>query len=721
MPCARAPVRDMPIRNPRYSTRVRKGRGILDKRGQDAKACEARRPDLGNAVIWFGHGTRSVDPHWVTCAAARKGTTKPSLPGRLVAFFSGPRLASSRDEQPQTGRQSRNSTALTNPMIEHNRAVPKPLLAAALVLATLPLPGQEVCAAGSVVDIDYQSAAVREMALALGQPSSDTLVSAASIDSRYIAFVDYNNLYCLDTRSASVRVVAHPQSLAGRWEPTGIAYHEPSKTLYLANYRGNNILEGSLDCAEGTFAIASVISSPETISPENVAISSDGGTLVSANYDGSSLTAFRFHSQGWTPLWTKRVPLAHGVAIIDEHAYATSLGDRTISRFDLQTGKREALAGQLGADPVQTDLMWPTGLTDVKGQLILTDAHSGYVCSIDKATLRAQTCFGGNGPGPGKFNMPYGIAPRGNNLLIASTFSSRLVEADVDFATGRLRILRDWYWTGNRKLNLPYFDSATAQMTRTPAYACDPYSSACQMPAWLPGYTCAYRGLATENQSKFLRFPTGDSILEASNGDEYYFIDSFAGRSDQDSYFFSPQLADVLNLRLVDDVPYAFNRPTGARGLQARGDDLVSPTLSVPKDQVRSEFDQVFASFVTKRNGSGVVPLADAAPLLMPGQDAVARLRARLAESIKASNSAAGARFLAEYANCTANRCDGERLRQSALAFASEQLKEKRVLVDRVIVPCMLADAKCGTVILRALSRSPSFHWPWTKRCRASF
>ena len=136
-------------------------------------------------------------------------------------------------------------------------------------------------ATGQIIGLVTQGGETHEMALPPSQNATPAVafVSAAEIDRKHIALVDYSNLYCLDTETASVRVVPRPRALTGQWVPTGLAYRQNTHALYIANYRGDNIIEGSLDCSKGEFLMKSAISSPETVSPENVAISDDGKTL----------------------------------------------------------------------------------------------------------------------------------------------------------------------------------------------------------------------------------------------------------------------------------------------------------------------------------------------------------------------------------------------------------------------------------------------------------
>ncbi len=527
------------------------------------------------------------------------------------------------------------------------------------------------------------------------------LASGAAVDRRYLALVDYANLYCLDTETASIRLVSRPHGLTGQWVPTGVTFDQKTRRLYVANYTGNNILEGSLDCAKGEFSVTSVISSPESISPENVALSADGKILASANFDGGTVTAFERRADGWRQIWANKVSFAHAVAIIGTSVYATSLDTKAIYRYEACTGKLLAQVGSMGVDPLKAQHMWPTGLANFDGTLVLTDAQTGYVCSINRQTLQSETCFGGNGLGPTKFIMPYGVVQRGKNLLVMSTFSSRVAEADVNFSRRTMKIVRDWYWTGGHKLNRDFVEDQTGGEIRTVAAQDNPYSSVCVMPTWLPGFTCGYDALVNDTQSKFLRFPGMSAILPSAR--LFYFVQSFPGRSAHDTYFFSVSTPNILNLRLVDGVPFIFSRRY-VNGLQSSGEELVAPTRTIQKDRMRNDFDRAYADLVSRRNKAGVVPLADAAPILAPKEN-TDEFGSGMKTAIDASKSAAGEKFLADYLRCTGDSCDGDVLRKDALAFAAEQMRASYVQLDRVIVPCMLTNAQCGPVIWGAISR----------------
>lgn len=556
-------------------------------------------------------------------------------------------------------------------------------------------------ASAQIVPIDVRSAITDSMKMPaeLKGISSPMFASLTALPgNRYVAVAAYTSLYCLDTLNSSVALVPRPSGLQGRWEPTGITFNAKGGKTYIANYHGNNILEGALDCAGGKFSVTDIISSPDTISPENVTASVDGNTLVSANYDGNTVTAFTRKDHKWASAWTAKLAQAHGVAIIGDSVYATGLERRTIDSYDLATGKPITQSGSLGPDPMQNGFMWPTGLTNYNGTLMASDAHTGYVCSLNKRTLATEVCFGGNAAGANHFNMPYGVAQLENNLLVTSTFSSRIAETKPDFKTGRVSLVRDWYWTGGRPLNMRYVTASASP--RKVAFPADAYSSVCHMPDWLPDSACDYNGLAALDGAKFLRFQPSQPIL--ATGGTPYFIGSFVGASKSDIYFFSPQEASFFNLRMIDDVPYMLVKRIGS-GFFLDGTRLVSPNQTIELNAERRDFDSMIAQLSSRRLKNGIVPITDASQIMSPNGIGFAEL---LTASIKAAHSTVGDSFLRTYLTCSTTSCDGDALRHYATEFASQQLKQHDIALDRVIIPCMLSDAKCGHVIRQSLAKN---------------
>lgn len=539
---------------------------------------------------------------------------------------------------------------------------------------------------GTIESIDFSASTPRSLQLDSVRLPMTNLVSAAQVDSDHLAIVDYGNLYCLRISTNRVSVVGRPPDLRGLWNPTGLAVG--NGRLYIANYKGNNIVEGVLDCVKADLRVTSVISSQDSISPENVAISSNGKFLVSANYDGDGVTAFLRGPNGWSQLWfAKDIGLAHGVAIIGDKVYATGLKDRKIYRLSLSSGRVIGSRGSQGPDPLKNQYLWPTGLLNYRGTLLLTDAHTGYVCSIRLDSLATDICFGGSKGGRSGFNMPYGLSLFNGNLLVVSTYSSRILELAPDFTSRRIRAGRDWYWIGSRPVN-PDFQDDFLPPTRP--FPDNSYALTCVMPLWLSRYTCSYAGLVTANGT-FLRFPDAGSILPDLS--YYYFVQSFLGNSADDAYFFSPQTSTALNVRLAGGVPYVFQEYLDDHffGFEQRGSALVSPSHTVQKRDVIARFNRLKAALDAKRDANGVV---------RSDQYVVG-----LKKAISASGSALGQQFLDCYLGYLSGStaCDAISLRKLAISFAFDELSKPDTLLDRALIPCMLANAQCGPAVKAVL------------------
>ena len=541
---------------------------------------------------------------------------------------------------------------------------------------------------GRIVSTDFTTSKPHVLLLPDGLSPTKPFVSAAQVDRDHLAIVDYSNLYCLHISTNRVTLVRRPFGLPGSWVPTGLAFSKGR--LYVANYTGNNVIEGAVDCASGSMRVTAIVASADLISPENVAVNERGNVLVSANYDGNNVAAFSRGPTGWKPLWTaKNIGLAHGVAIIGKHVYATSLNDKKIFRLDLESGRQLSSRGSRGPDPSKNQYLWPTGLLNYKGRLVLTDAHTGYVCSIKPDSLETDICFGGYRGGQSGLNMPYGLSMLNNNLLIIATFSSRILEVVPDFAAGRIGARRDWYSSDAQRVNPHFLDNEDLFATRIIPFRDNPYSSRCVMPLWLSSHTCAYNGIVS-SKGKFLRFPDSGSILSSSN---YYFVQSFSGSDPDDFYYFSPQNPTILNVRFVKGVPYMFSLVLDRNylGFDQRGPLLVSPVSTLKKSDIIAQFSQLRTKLDLARDANGVVRF---------GMYSLA-----LRTAIDAKTSVPGRKFVDCYAAYASDSsaCDAPRLRKFAISFALEELSKGSSLLDRALIPCMLSNAQCGTVIKNAL------------------
>lgn len=219
-----------------------------------------------------------------------------------------------------------------------------------------------------------------------------------------------------------------PEKKKKIFNPTGV-FIDQEGMLYLANYKGNNILSFSLDVTKCSATLVDEYTSKQSGGPENVVVDNNKSVLVSANYDAGTVTAFSLKTK--KQLWSTSVSQAHGVTISKGVVYATGLTERKIYEINLDTGTIIRSAGELGWDPLKGQFLWPTSIfADGDSSLILSDAHSGFVSKIGKKSLAATYYFGGNGPSYKRFNYPYVAAVFGDEMFVLSSMRNQLLILD---------------------------------------------------------------------------------------------------------------------------------------------------------------------------------------------------------------------------------------------------------------------------------------------------
>lgn len=595
-------------------------------------------------------------------------------------------------------------------MKAHCSPMARSLRLAFLIAGAYLATGSPSVIAGTVVPLDtgHSLAIVLRSDKPAHERNAD-FVSLASIDA-YIVVADYGTLYCLDTTRNFLKVVVAPQSLSGKWMPTGVFYHRTTGRLYVANYLGNNIIEGALDCKKGVFTMLGQIASVDTVSPENIVVSADGSALYSANYDGDNVSAFRREAGRWVPLWTQHIAQAHGIATRGNDVYATSLLDRTLFRLDAQTGKVLVSSGRMGTEAWNTEFLWPTALLELHGAMFVSDAHTGYVCSFDRESLRTKDCFGGYGPGAGRFNMPYGIAEWSKNgrdaILVASTFSSRITEILLPRETAQdnrqqgMSVYRDWYWTGGSPINVEYLREWPLSALRVVGIPSNPRSSVCAMPIWLPGMTCEYGTLVSESRRKVLQFPNSRSIVEPLG--QIYFIESFEGHDAYDTYFLSPQNLQIVNLRTRLGVPFFLTETLTSIGNFFKNEKLISTIESVTQESVIAVTDEMFNALQALRDAHGVIPPTAAAGIFAASSGGAEQFHERMRKALHKFDD--DDRFFRTYASYDGDPDTAGQLRKLALELAGNELQAKDVLIDVLIIPCMLTNARCSERIWKVLA-----------------
>ena len=282
---------------------------------------------------------------------------------------------------------------------------------------------------------------------ALGLP-----VSISALDENQYFIADYANLFLLDARTGNLNLIK--PEINQPYYPTGVFYYKPKGMLYVANYLANNILIFEFSPDQKTIKLKQTISSPNTVSPENVYVSDDGQYLAVACYDGNSVTLFDIKDSP-KELWHTKISLAHGVSILNNKIYATSLSGKRIYELDILTGDTLRKVGQQGWNAMNQEFLWPTQIYPFdKNTLIISDAHTGYISLFDINSFKIKSYFGGNGPTFHNLNMPYSAIFDGSNFIIVSTFQQRLIFGDKNFKfTKTIATGADWDYAKKEKMN----------------------------------------------------------------------------------------------------------------------------------------------------------------------------------------------------------------------------------------------------------------------------
>lgn len=230
--------------------------------------------------------------------------------------------------------------------------------------------------------------------------------------------------------------------------PTGLFYSEPNKKLYVANYKGNNILVFNVSVEEKKLFYVTEIKSNHTVGPENIYVSNDGLLLASANYDGGNVTLFKLSENNYQELWHEKIEQAHGVSILGDYVYVTGLTRRKLYKLSLSGGKITKALGERDSNPENDGFLWPTSVYPLdKDRLVVSDAHTGYIYIVDAATLTITSYFGGNGPTYKYLHMPYSIFTDGQVFMIASTFQNRVLYGKVSsWDVQKSFVFKDRHW-----------------------------------------------------------------------------------------------------------------------------------------------------------------------------------------------------------------------------------------------------------------------------------
>lgn len=520
-------------------------------------------------------------------------------------------------------------------------------------------------------------------------------VSIARIDARYFVISNYVNLLLFDRSRSEICALkpsfsirderSHKNEAIGRvsrseeiYNPTGV-FAGNSGDLFVANYKGNNVLRGRVDVKQCTVNFFQSYSSQSSLGPENVFVDSEQGTFVSANYDAGTVTAFDIGSG--REVWAVPIAQAHGVAIVGSRVFATGLRDRKIYELRLSDGGVVRSVGSLGWNPRKHEFLWPTSIFPTSdGELVVADAQSGFVTFLNPNDLSVVRYIGGNGPSDELFNYPYSATPVGNAIAVLQSSRKEIVFFDL---TGRRIIERFSFqahqWPVNNRAVHPFGSGWVGYINE----------SGPRLLVRGKSYKLGFGNLHPDSNGPVLRVPDIGTLFNL--GPYLYFLQ---GRSvgDRLSYFFSSSSTTLVSLgreRGRPDLLMTDRIPVDS-WLDEAG-DITSDQSALSQHVVLKRFDRVAGVLYSELDRSGwlapKVVYSALDPRVAGDQISFERFREYLDKIFVSPYARA---FKYEYDKCEL-KCSLDDLRSAAASYYKEIAGQAYANLDEYILVGMLS------------------------------
>jgi hypothetical protein len=527
-------------------------------------------------------------------------------------------------------------------------------------------------------------------------PHLDMPVSITPFDDAHYLVTDYSSIFLLDCASGDLtdlkpgtgelsrsRDMTMPGSKCISYHPTGIHFSKKNNLLYVANYAGNDILVFSASLGEKRISLVDEIHSPHTISPENVFVSDDGSCLVSANYDGGSVSCFTLCTTPPRELWNTPIGQAHGICIVGKKAYATGLQPPCIIELDLQTGKILRKTGIPGWHPGENNFLWPTSIYPFSSrELIVSDAHTGFISIMEKHSLKVKKYFGGNGPTYHFLNMPYSAITDGNRLIVISTFQGRILIGDKKSCLFERALVpcRDaWVYARTRQ---PDATMRLGEGWKDYVLEKGPPASILGCP-YMPGYGHLHpKGSA---KSPILTLSMNADSLFNRTGSEFFFMQY--RKSSSGLLLFSPQSTQAF-LLTGSPVSYLFTVPL-EKDCWVMDDAVISAGGPVDGEKIEGDFIEKAGELDRKRLPSGLLRPEDLRAVAFPFYDSSLFEKKLLC----VFSSAQGRRFLDEYRHSLANNSSRRDVEKFSQEYYAAIRQEDFAHFDEMLLVHMLSGA----------------------------
>lgn len=384
--------------------------------------------------------------------------------------------------------------------------------------------------------------------------------------------------------------------------PTGLFYSSKYEKLYIANYKGNNILIFDVDINTKNLIYQGEIKTSNTIGPENVYVTDDGKYLASANYDGSDVTLFELTSfKQYKEIWSTEIGQAHGVTIKDSFVYATGLTERKVYKLDIRDGKIVDSIGNIDSNPSNNGFLWPTSINGLdENRLVVSDAHTGYIYILNKNNLKIESYFGGNSLSYKYLHMPYTVIVNDNKYYITSTFQDRIIVGNIKNWNAERSFVfsgRNWGIIKNQEI-----DSFIAK------YDIYNYKNGPQIDFFTKRYTMGFGHIyPVDNDMPLMRLP---DISTINNDSAYfYFTDLLAFK---DSHIvFSPQSQAALYIKNSKGINYLIPFKLDSTDYWKYNNSLVNSVGKFDLNLISERINSKIIEIEKKRHSNGLLDLKD--------------------------------------------------------------------------------------------------------------
>ena len=513
-------------------------------------------------------------------------------------------------------------------------------------------------------------------------------VSMTKIKEDYYAMASYGYIILLNRQSKQYCIVDMGNESQN---PTGL-YSNGDGKLFVANYTLNNILYGNIDIASCKYNIEKVYQTKSLISPENVC--SNGKVLVAANYDGNNVTAIDLDS-GYE-LWSTKIGLAHGVTIIENKVYATGLLERKIFEIDINNGNILRSYGTKGSDTDKAQFLWPTSIYPMDNDnLVISDAHTGYISFFNIKKFSISKYTGGNGPTFKFFNYPYTSILIDNELFILSAFKGNILVIDYN----KMQVIETYYFGKPKwEYDLVVEESKYPMIKKWNSYD-DIDTKECPLKIGERQYHLSYARLVPIVNNTYPTLTLTEVSTSLVSGHYLYFLQNL-NLQDEWNIVISSSVnsAFAISQHLSNETPIVLPYNLKFTDVWINKNELVSPYGILDKEHIVKQLNLSKDKILFFYNSIGYIPLQELVYILSqtgpyPSLNKIDDVTDQEIQKFRLSfSTAAGQEFFDSYKKCDKSNCDKEYIKNLALLYYKNAYGYKTAPLTEWLLVAMIAN-----------------------------